>query len=133
MKDRQRLFSLLWIFATINYLYCDVMTLMDADILKQFLTGKVGNITMNAGFLLGAAVLMEIPISMLLVSQLVKARVCKWLNVAAGLIMTLVQSASLIGPSTMYYKFFSAIEITTTLLILIIALRWKIENSQTAN
>ncbi len=34
--------STLWIFALLNYLYCDVMTLMDSNFLKQFMDGKVG-------------------------------------------------------------------------------------------
>ena len=130
MKDKQRLFSLLWIFVTLNYLYCDVLTLMDSNLLKQILSGKVGSITMNEGFLLGAGILMEIPMAMILVSRLVREGLCKWLNVAAALIMTLVQIATLIGPSTMYYKFFSAIEITTTLSILVIALRWKTDSAE---
>lgn len=130
MKDKQKLFSLLWIFVTMNYLYCDVLTLMDSSQLQQLLTGKVGNITLNEGFLLGASFLMEIPMSMLLVSSLAKGRLCKWLNVVAALIMTLVQIATVLGTSTMYYKFFSAIEITTTLSILVIALRWKTDSAE---
>src|SRR4051812_33154535 len=31
--------STLWIFVTLNYLYCDVTGLMDPDVLKQYLAG----------------------------------------------------------------------------------------------
>ncbi len=34
--------SALWLFVTLNYLYCDVVTLMDPNLLKGFLAGNVG-------------------------------------------------------------------------------------------
>ena len=37
--DRKILLSTLWIFAILNYLYCDIMGLMDVNLLKQYLTG----------------------------------------------------------------------------------------------
>jgi len=58
--------STLWIFVMFNYLYCDVVGLMDSALLKQFLAGNVGEMQLNQGFLLGASILMEIPISMVL-------------------------------------------------------------------
>ena len=61
--------STLWIFVLFNYLYCDVMALMDTELLKQYITGNIGGIQITQGFLLGAAILMEIPISMVLLSR----------------------------------------------------------------
>lgn len=34
--------SLLWLFALLNYLYCDLIGLMDPELLKQFLAGNAG-------------------------------------------------------------------------------------------
>jgi len=39
--DRKVLLSTIWIFAAFNYLYCDIISLMDSELLKQYLTGKV--------------------------------------------------------------------------------------------
>ncbi|WP_406626666.1 DUF6326 family protein [Portibacter marinus] len=36
--------STLWIFVTLNYLYCDVLSLMSAELLNALLTGTVGSI-----------------------------------------------------------------------------------------
>jgi hypothetical protein len=72
--DKKALFSTLWIFVTLNYLYCDVMGLMDPDLLKQYLTGSVNGMDINAGFLLGAAILMEIPIGLVLLSRILNHR-----------------------------------------------------------
>jgi hypothetical protein len=43
-KDGRAILSTLWIFATLNYLYCDVVGLMNSDLLKQYLAGSVNGI-----------------------------------------------------------------------------------------
>jgi len=123
--DRKVLLSTLWIFAAFNYLYCDVLSLMDSELLKQYLTGKVNGMEFSQGFLLGAAILVEIPIAMVLLSRVLKYRVNRWANIIAGVVMTLVQAASLFaGTPAMYYVFFSVIEITSTILIVWFAWNW---------
>jgi hypothetical protein len=125
MRDRKVILSASWIFVTLNYLYCDVMTLMDAKFLKQFMEGKVGSIDTTQGFFLGAAILMEIPIAMVLLSRVLKHGANRWANIIAGAIMTAVQFASLVsGSSTIYYMFFSIIEIACTSLIVWYAWKW---------
>ncbi len=122
MKSR---LSTIWIFATLNYLYCDVVTLMDPALLKQFLAGNIGGMTVGQGFLLGAGVLVEIPMAMVLLSRVLSARAGRWANVIAAAIMTVVQVSSLFVHSPApYYAFFSAIEIASTLAIAWIAWRW---------
>jgi len=123
--DRKVLLSTIWIFAAFNYLYCDVVSLMDSELLKQYLTGKVNGMEFSQGFLLGAAILVEIPIAMVLLSRVLKYRVNRWANIIAGVIMTLVQAASLFaGKPAMYYVFFSVLEITSTVLIVWFAWNW---------
>ena len=58
--DKKVLLSTIWLFALFNYLYCDVMTLMNSEILKQYMTGKVNGMQINQGFLLGASILMAV-------------------------------------------------------------------------
>ncbi len=71
-KDRRVILSTLWIFVTLNYLYCDVLGLMDSEILNQFLTGKVDGLVIDKNFLLGGAILMEVPIAMVLFSRILR-------------------------------------------------------------
>ena len=124
--DKKILFSTLWIFALLNYLYCDIMSLMNPDILRQLLTGTVNGMEMNENFLLGAAILMEIPITMILLSRILNFKANRLANIIAGTIMTLVQVASLFaGPPAKYYLFCSIIEIATTIIIVVFAIRWK--------
>ena len=133
VMDRNVLLSTLWIFAVLNYLYCDVITLMDADVLKQLLTGTVGGMEMTQGFLLGAGILMEISISMVLLSRVLPYSANRWANIIAGTITTVVQVLTLfVGSSpTMYYIFFSIIEIATTALIVWLAWKWSNHEEQT--
>ncbi len=111
--------SALWLFATLNYLYCDVVTLMDPTLLKGFPAGNVGGMSVSQGFLLAAGVLVEIPMAMVLLSRVVDRRAARWANVVAAGVMTLVQAASLLAKAPApYYLFFSAIEIACTAAIL---------------
>ena len=75
----------------LNYLYCDVLGLMDPNFLKQLLTGNVGGIQFTQGFLLGAGMLMEISMAMVLLSRVLGYRANRWANIVAGVITTAVQ------------------------------------------
>lgn len=123
--DMKEKLSLLWIFVLFNYLYCDVLTLTDPSVLVELMTGSVGSLQLTEGFLLGASILMEIPIAMVLLSRVLKYKANRWANIIAGAIMTTVQISSLlVGTPTMYYVFFSIIEITCTSLIVWFAWKW---------
>jgi hypothetical protein len=125
--DRKVILTTLWIFVMFNYLYCDVMGLMDSVILKQFLEGKAAGMDTTQGFFLTAAILMEIPMAMVLLSMVLKYNANRWSNIIAGTIMAIVQFSSLfIGSApTIYYMFFSIIEIACTLSIVWYAWRWR--------
>ena len=118
--------STLWIFATLNYLYCDVTGLMDPAMLKQYLAGNLGGLQMTQGFLLASAIYVEIKVSMVLLSRLLGHRANRRANIAVGAFATLAQVATLfIGGLTGYYAFFSAIEATTTAYIAWSAFKWS--------
>lgn len=131
LTDRRARLSLLWVFAILNYLYCDLLGLMDPASIRELLTGNVAGLQVTQGFLLGAAVLMEIPIAMVLLSRVLPQQGSRWANIIAGTIMTLVQIGSLFmgsGP-TIYYSFFSVVEIACTAFIVWYAWRWRTPQS----
>jgi Family of unknown function (DUF6326) len=124
-RRREPLLSTLWIFVTLNYLYCDVLGLTDHVQLRQYLIGTVNGVEMTQGFLLGASILMEIPIAMVLLARVLRYRANRWANVAAGVIMTAVQVGTLfVGSTTVYYVFFSVVEIAATAFIAWYAWTW---------
>lgn len=123
--DRHRnILSSLWAFATLNYLYCDVVGLMDSSMLNEYLDGEVGGVEMNDEFLLGATILMEVPMSMVFLSQVLQPRALRIANIGAGILMTSVQTATLfVGEPSSYYLFSSIVEIATTGFITAYAFR----------
>ena len=115
--DKKVMLSTLWLFAMLNYTYGDVVTLMDPV--------KHGSIQLTQGFLLGASIFQEIPIAMVLLSRILKYRANRWANIIAGTIMTVALIATLfVAVPTLYYVFFSIIEIACTAFIVWYAWRW---------
>ncbi len=118
--------STLWITASLSYLYCDIISLMDPELLKQYLQGNVNGLAFTPGFLLGAAILISIPILMVLLSRVLNYRANRWANITAGTAMTAVQTLTLfIGWPAPYYLYLSIIEITCTVLIVGYAWKWR--------
>jgi uncharacterized protein DUF6326 len=125
MEGMQSKLSILWIFATLNCIYCDVIGFMEADKLKGFLAGNLNGIQFSQAFLLGAGVLMEIPMLMVLLSRFLPYRANRWANILAGITMTAVQLGSLfISAPAPHYVFFSVIEIAATAAIVWYAWKW---------
>jgi hypothetical protein len=110
--------SALWLFAMLTYTYGDVVTLMDPV--------KHGSMQMTQGFLLGGSIYMMIPISMVLLSQILNYRASRWASIIAGTIMTVSLTLTLfVAVPTMYYAFFTAIEIASTAVIVWLAWKWR--------
>jgi hypothetical protein len=124
--EKKALFSTLWIFVMLNYLYCDFLSNMESSVLKGLLDGHIGGMTITTSFMMNAAMLMEIPTAMVLLSRILPFRANRWANIIAGLIMTLVQIGSLFvgtGP-TPHYIFYSVIEASCTAFVVWHAWKW---------
>ena len=118
--------SLLWLFVMLNYIYADILTLMDPVVLNEMLTGAVGELQMTGNLLFAGAILMEIPIAMVILSRFLPYKFNRWANIIAAIIKTLAVTAStFVGRPASYYLFFAVIEILTTLFIVYLAWRWK--------
>lgn len=125
-NDRKVILSTLWIFVTFNYVYCDILGLMDSSLLKQYLTGIVNGLEMTESFLLAGAILMEIPIVMILLSRILNYQANRWTNIIAAFMKTIAMIMTMfVGTPTLYYLFFGIIEIATTSFIVYYAWTWK--------
>jgi hypothetical protein len=114
--DRRTLLFTLWTFATLNYVYADVVTLFDKSL----------STSLSQTALLGAAVLVETAIAMVLLSRVLKYRANRWANIVVGAINTVAVLASLlVATPALYYLFFAVIEIATTLTIIWYAWTWR--------
>jgi hypothetical protein len=116
-RDPKVTLSALWLFAMLTYTYGDVVTLMDPV--------KRGSVQLTEGFLLGGSIFMMIPITMVLLSRILKYKAIRWSSIVAGTIMTVSLTMTLfVAVPTIYYVFFTAIEITSTVIIVWIAWKW---------
>jgi len=131
-KSRKVMLSTLWIFVTVNYIFCDVLSHMEPEFLKLLIDGGtlLGS-PINQKFLLWSAIFMEIPFAMILLSRILNYRASRLMNIIAGTIMTIAQIASLfVGPPSLHYIFYSIIEIGCTIFIVWYAWTWRnIEDS----
>ena len=127
--DRKKLLSVLWIFLTVNYIYCDVFSLHDAKMLELFLTGEVGSMKITEEFLLSFAAIMQIPMIMIVLSRYLAFRFNKYLNIFAAALSGSIQSYTVYMGGTLYYLFFSFFEIATALLIIVVAATWRANQS----
>ena len=117
-QDMKTRLSALWLFAMLTYTYGDVVTLMDPV--------KHGTIQLTEGFLLVGSIFMMIPITMVLLSRILKYRSSRLASIIAGSIMTAALTLTLfVAVPTMYYVFFTAIEIVCTALIVWFAWKWR--------
>lgn len=131
--NRKGLLPFLWLYLTVNYIYCDVFILHDAKYLEAFLSGDVGGMKITEEFLLIFSVIMQIPMIMIVLSRFLTFKLNKYFNIVAGIITTTVQTVTVIMGSTLYYKFFSFFEISTGLLIIYLAFTWKQDKSHSLN
>ena len=127
MHDTKQRLSLLWLFVLLNYLYADVIALWD-------IVGRREPWRLPPGVLMGSAVLMEIPIAMILLSQLLPYRANRLANIIAAGIVTLVNGfATFVAPLVITgartpaypeYLFFATIETACTAVIIWKAWTW---------
>ncbi|HSN94666.1 MAG TPA: DUF6326 family protein [Anaerolineaceae bacterium] len=127
-KNTRILLILLWAFYTVNFMYCDTLTKLEPGVLKDIMTGFTagGTVKITAGFLLGTAVMFEIPFLMIVLSWVLKYRASRWVNILAGAMFIVVQIGSLfMGVPSPMYIFYSTVEIAALLLIVWNALKWQ--------
>jgi Ca2+/H+ antiporter len=115
------LLSTLWVVVMIN--------MLKADILSLYIPGAAEEVAQTAGdtpiplLMLGAAVMMEISILMILLSRVLNYRVNRWANIIASLITI---AFIVVGRSSLpHYTFIAAVEIVCLILIVWFAWRWR--------
>jgi hypothetical protein len=122
IKDVKVLLSTLWVLVMFNMLAADILSFMYPGSLKEIMTGYGGEIQITPGFLLLAAIMMEIPIAMIFFSRVLKYSVNRWANIIAGIITIAFVIGG--GAVTLHYIFLATVEVLCMLLIIWIAWKW---------
>jgi len=126
-NPRSMLLSKMWVFLSLNYILCDLLTNMEMPVLRMLLEGYIGDIPMTQGMLLFAGVSLEIPFLMVFLSTVLPYKANRITNIVAAGLMIVYQLGSFFFGSevTLHYVFFSIVEILANAMILLIALKWK--------
>lgn len=118
--DIKTILSSLWVVVMIN--------MLNADILTLFIPGAIDEMLQFAGdtpipqLMLGAAVIMEVAIVMIVLSHVLTYRVNRWANIiVAGLMIVFVIGG---GSTSPHYLFIATVKVICLLLIIGIAWRW---------
>lgn len=122
------LLILLWVFYSLNFMYADTLSSLEPGVLQLHMSGFTGDgtVKISAGFLLGTAVMFEIPFLMIVLSWVLKYRANRVVNIIAAFLFILAQIGSLfVGIPSAAYIFYSVVEISGLLLIVAIAWKWR--------
>ena len=104
-----------------NCIYADIFGLSFNPILQPDAT-----VSITQGSALEFAVLMETAIAMVLLARILTYGVNRWANIVVGVIHTALVAWSLsVTTPTLFYAFFSTIEIACTLFIIWYAWTWR--------
>jgi chromate transport protein ChrA len=127
------LLVLLWVFYAVNFMYCDALSNLEPGVLSTTMSGYTagGTVKITDGFVLGTAIMFEIPFLMIVLSWVLQYRANRWANIIASLLFVVAQIGSLfLGAPSPMYIFFSTIEIAGLLLIAWNAWMWHNPEAQ---
>jgi hypothetical protein len=122
--------SVLWVSATLLYLYGDVIAFYVPGGLQRMLGGKMGPWPVTPTLLLGVAILMSAPGVMVALTVLLKPVASRWLNVVMGAAYTALMLFTMIGAwksGGYFYIYLGVVEVVLTSLVVWYALRWPRE------
>ena len=121
--DVKALLSTLWIFVLFNMIFRDLHEFGRPGFLEEIMTGIVNGVQITEELMLLGGIMAEVPISMVLLSRVLKYRVNRWANIMAGAItITFVINN---GVKDLDDIFFAAIEIVALALIVWCAWKWR--------
>ena len=118
--DLRTTISTLWIFVLFNFVYADIISLLDP--VSPFREFTAGNGGLSPIGLLGAAVLLETSIAMVVLSRVLNLTANRWANTLSGAINIV---AVILSGRGLYYIFFAAVEVAGMLLIIWLVWKWK--------
>ena len=121
--DIKALLSTLWIFVLFNMIFRDLHEFGRPGFLEEIMTGIVNGVQITEGLMLLGGIMAEIPISMVLLSRVLKYRINRWANIIAGAITIVIVIQN--GPADLDDMFFATIEIVSLSFIVWCAWKWR--------
>lgn len=120
--DPRVVLSTLWIFVLINMIYADIIGMLRPGYIELL---DLMSQQLDSGTVLTFSVLMEVPISLILLSRILPRKVNRIVNfVGIPISIIYIIFGGLDNPPVSYL-FFASVEILAMLVILFVACRWK--------
>ena len=116
--------STLWIFVLLNLFARDIHELGRPGMLEQMMTGVIDGVEITEGLMLIGGIMIEIPILMVLLSQILPFRISRGANIGAGILTTMIVVSTNLNPD-LDNMFFLVIKIAALIGIVWVAWRWK--------
>jgi hypothetical protein len=129
-NTRWKLFAL-WLFILLNIIFRDIHQMTLKSHLEMLLTGYFNGMEVTDTIMLFGAIIVNIPISMLLVSLFVKVSISRILNIIAAVVLT--ASFLLSPPTDMDDVFHLVVELGAIAAIIFNCVQWKAVSAQPQN
>ena len=124
-KARTRtVLSTLWIFLLLNIFARDIHELGRPGMLEQMMAGVIDGVKITEGLMLIGGIMIEIPVLMVLLSQVLPFRISRWANIGAGILTMLITLSVNLNPD-LDNMFFLAIKLAALSGVIWVAWRWK--------
>ena len=117
--------SCLWAFVALNIAFADILSLYTPGVMPQVMEGVVEGVELSENLMLVAAIFIQIPVAMIVLTQFLSARA----NKVVSTIAVVITAAFVIGGGGAlmpHYVFFATCEVLALLLILRLIWRPKI-------
>jgi len=116
--------STLWIFVLLNLFARDIHELGRPGMLQQIMKGIVDGVTITEELMLLGGVMFEIPILMVLLSQVLPYKINRRANIGAGVLTIIIEIYSNLNPD-LDNAFFLVIKLLALTSVIWIAWNWK--------
>ncbi len=114
--------SALWIVVLFNMVFRDLHEFLRTGYLEEMLAMTSNGAQISEGLLLAAAIVLEIPIIMIFLTQILKVKANRWVNMIAAVFMIVAIISNNLTPDLDDMFFFGA---ACAALIFIIRYAWK--------
>ena len=121
--DMKALLSTLWIFFLLNMIFRDIHDFFRPGLLEEMMTGIVNGTQITDEVMLIGGIMVEIPISMVLLSRVLTYQLNRWANIIAGA-MTIAVTIGM-GQNDLDDVFFTTVEVISLSAIVLCAWKWK--------
>ena len=114
-----------WTSFMFLYIYVDYLTLYNPGVIEDILNGVVWKLDITQAFVVGALILVAIPIFMVVLSTTLPARACRLTTIVVASIYVPVSIFNVIGGGwTYFYGLGAALEVAILALIIRTAWTW---------